>query len=155
MVERQFEKRIKIFRTDNAEKICNQELQSYFTKLEIIHETLCAYTPQQNGVAEQRIGIIQEKGRALLLQSQAPIFLWDEAMLTATCLINQTATKVLRGRSPIQFLSSKFLSARLNNELPPKIFGCECYVHLHPTQKKLPSRALRCVCWIFKYSKKI
>ena len=61
MIEWQFEKRVKIFRTDNAKDFSNQELQSYFTELGKIHETLCAYTPQQNGIAEQGLGLSKKK----------------------------------------------------------------------------------------------
>ena len=69
MVERQFDRRIKRIRTDNAKDFINHEFQKFCTELGIIHETSCAYTPQQNGIAERRIGLIQEKGRSLLIQS--------------------------------------------------------------------------------------
>ena len=104
MIELQFEERVQIFRTNNAKDFCNHKLISYFTELGIIHESLCIYTPQQNGVAEQKIGLVQEKGHVLLLQSGAPIYLWGEAMLTATFLINWTPTEVFflnrGGRAP-------------------------------------------------------
>ena len=39
---------------------------------------------QQNGIAERMIRLVQEKGRALQIQSNAPLFLWGGVMLTAT-----------------------------------------------------------------------
>ena len=58
MVERQFETKIKSFRTDNAKDFCNNSLKEFFEKEGIRHETSCPYTPQQNGLAERKIGHI-------------------------------------------------------------------------------------------------
>lgn len=52
MVERQFEKRVKMVRSDNGTKfIC---LKSCFPKEGIIHQTSCVATPQQNGCVERK-----------------------------------------------------------------------------------------------------
>ena len=38
------------------------------------------------------------------------------------------------------------MSDTVGHELPPKVFGCECYLHICPNQtNKLSSRALKCV----------
>ena len=52
MIERQFEKGIKIISMDNAKDFVNHDLHNFYANLGIIHETSCAYTPQQNGVVE-------------------------------------------------------------------------------------------------------
>ena len=95
MIERQFEIGIKNIRTNNAKDFINHDLQNFYANFGIVHETSCAYTPQQNGAAERRIGLIQEKGRALLIHSNTPSFLWGEAKLTATCLTNRIASQTL------------------------------------------------------------
>ena len=46
MVERQFDKRIKRIRTDNAKDSIKHKFQNFCTESGIIHETSCAYTPQ-------------------------------------------------------------------------------------------------------------
>ena len=124
----------------------------------IIHETSCAYTLQQNGVAERRIGIIQERARALLLQSNAPSFLWGEAMLTSTFLTNRIISQNLDKQSPLKFITTAIPSGmfdKVGHELPPKVFGCECYVHLYPDQtNKLSSRALKCVFVLYSNTHK-
>ena len=53
MIERQFEQKVKVIRTNNAKDFMNNDFYHYCNKLGIIHETSCAYTPQQNGVAER------------------------------------------------------------------------------------------------------
>ena len=70
----------------------NNKFYHYCNQLGIVHETSCAYTPRQNGVVERRIGVIQEKGRALIIHSNVPTFLWGEVMITATYLSNRIAS---------------------------------------------------------------
>ena len=50
------------FWTDNAREFCNHEVKEFFDKEGIRHETSCSYTPQQNGLAERKIGDIMNKG---------------------------------------------------------------------------------------------
>ena len=146
MVERQFDRKIKRIRTDNAKDFVNHEFQNFCTESGIIHETSCAYTPQQNDIAERRIGLVQEKGRALLIQSNAPLFLWGEAMLTATYLTNRTASHSLGNQSPLQLISQHIYPIKLRNDHPQRVFGCECYVHLYPNQTdRLSPKAIKCV----------
>ena len=58
-----------MIRTNSAEDFINYEFQKFCSESSIIHETSCAYTPQQNSIAERTIGLVQEKGRALLIRS--------------------------------------------------------------------------------------
>jgi hypothetical protein len=46
MVETQFEKRIKIVRSDNGTEYVNKNLGNFFLNKEILHETFCVGTPQ-------------------------------------------------------------------------------------------------------------
>ena len=111
-----------------------------------MHETSCTYTPQKNGVAERRIGVIQGKSRALLIHSNAPTFLLGEAMLTATYLSNRLASHSLGYKSLLKLLSTAVPMITIGSDLPKKAFGCECYMHLYPTQKnKLAPKSIKCV----------
>lgn len=47
MVERQFDKKVKVVRSDNGGEFMG--MKPYFLSEEIIHQTSCIYTPQQNG----------------------------------------------------------------------------------------------------------
>ncbi|XP_019248396.1 PREDICTED: uncharacterized protein LOC109227652 [Nicotiana attenuata] len=54
LVKTQFDKTVKIVRTDNGTEFVNSVCSEMFKKLGIIHQTSCAYTSQQNGVAERK-----------------------------------------------------------------------------------------------------
>ena len=67
-------------------------------------------------------------------------------MLTATYLTNRTASHSLGNQSPLQLISQHIHPIKLGNDLPQRIFGCECYVHLYPNQTdKLSPKAIKCV----------
>jgi IS30 family transposase len=52
LVERQFDKRVKMIRSDNGtEFIC---LKNYFREHGIVFQTSCSGTPQQNGRVERK-----------------------------------------------------------------------------------------------------
>jgi hypothetical protein len=70
-----------------------------------------------------------------------PQFLWSEAVMTATFLINRTPSRILNMKSPCELLlgNNKFV-------VPPKVFGCTCFVRDHrPSVTKLDPRAVKCI----------
>jgi hypothetical protein len=70
-----------------------------------------------------------------------PKFLWSEAVLTATYLINRVPSRVLQMKTPYEVLFGK-------NEfiVPLKVFGCTCFVRDHrPSVGKLDPRAVKCI----------
>ena len=70
-----------------------------------------------------------------------PKFLWGEAIKTATYLINRMPLRVLAHKTPVECLlnSNEFV-------VPPKVFGCVCFVHDYRNSVgKLDPRALKCV----------
>ena len=72
MVERQFERRIKIVRSDNGTDFTC--LKSYYLEHGIIFQTTCVGTPQQNGRVGCKYQHILNVARALQLQSSLPIW---------------------------------------------------------------------------------
>ena len=70
-------------------KFCG-EVNKYLEEKGIIHQYSCVNTPQQNGLAERKIGHIMSSARALLFRGNSPKFYWSEAVATATHLINRT-----------------------------------------------------------------
>nr|GEX65445.1 hypothetical protein [Tanacetum cinerariifolium] len=58
----------------------------------ITHKTSAAKTPQQNGVVERRNRTLVEAARTILIFSQAPLFLWAEAIATANNTSSPTAS---------------------------------------------------------------
>ena len=53
LVENQSEKRLKTLRTDNGLEFCNRQFNEFCEAKGIQRHRTCAYTPQQNGVAER------------------------------------------------------------------------------------------------------
>ncbi|GJU98569.1 integrase, catalytic region, zinc finger, CCHC-type containing protein [Tanacetum coccineum] len=69
--------------TDNGTEFVNQTLRDYYEHVGISHETSVARTLQQNGVVERRNRTLVEAARTMLIFTQAPLFLWVEAIATA------------------------------------------------------------------------
>ncbi|GMP46419.1 hypothetical protein CsSME_00014590 [Camellia sinensis var. sinensis] len=67
---------------------------------------------------------------------------WGDAILTVAYLINSLPTQVLHKKSPHQV----FLGSESVFSIPPKVFGCVCFVHNHTSSRgKFDSRSLKCV----------
>ncbi|RVW28543.1 Retrovirus-related Pol polyprotein from transposon RE1 [Vitis vinifera] len=108
----------------------------------ILHQSSCAHTPQQNGVAERKNRHLVETTRTLLLHSHVPFSFWGDAVLTACYLINRMPSSVLHDQIPHSLL---FPDQPLYF-LPPRVFGCTCFVHiLTPGQDKLFAKAMKCL----------
>ena len=146
LIERQFGDAVKGLRADNATDFLNRELSDFFKSKGIIHQTSCPYTPQQNGLAERKIGDIVDKARTLLIQSSAPLNLWGFAVMTSSHLINRLPSRILNLQSPIEILETFYPYVRLKTSLAIKPFGCITYVYnpLHRLNK-WSSKSLICV----------
>ena len=155
MINTQFGVSIKRVRSDNARDYFNHILSHFFQKEGVIHESSCVDTPQQNGVAERKNRHLLNVTRALLFQNNVPKSFWGEAVLTAAYLINRMPSRVLGYQSPINVLSKFFPDFNNSCKLPPKIFGCVSFVHIHNHNRgKLDPRALKCVFVGYSITKK-
>ena len=145
MVQTQFSSKIKILRSDNGGEFTNRRFQAYFQQHGLLHETSCSQTPQQNGVAERKNRHILETSHALILGAHVPSCHCGDAVATAVYLINRMPAKILHFKTPIQILSNHISLPSLLM-LPPRIFGCVAFVHLHKNQHtKLDPCAIRCL----------
>lgn len=141
LVQNQFNVQIQAIRTDNGTEYVNKIFGTFMSEQGILHQTSCPNTPQQNGVAERKNRHILEVARALMFTMNVPKFLWSEAVLTATYLINRTPLRVTGMKSPCELIlkDNTFV-------VPPKLFGCTCFVRDHrPSVSKLDPRALKCI----------
>lgn len=139
MVETQFDKKIRVLRSDNGREYVSNAFSSFLDQLGIIHQTTCFSTPEQNGVAERKNWHLLEVSRALLFTMNVPKTFWSDAVQTATFLINRMPTRILGFKTPIEVLSSP---AHLFHILP----GCICYVHVDKSQRsKLDPKSLKCI----------
>jgi hypothetical protein len=141
LVKNQFNTRIQIIRTDNGTEYVNKEFNSFLSAHGILHQTSCPDTPPQNGVAERKNRHILEVARSLMFTMNVPKFLWSDAVLTATYLINRTPSRILGMKTTCEMLlgENKFV-------VPPKVFGCTYFVRdPRPSVTKLDPRAVKCI----------
>ncbi|RVW25069.1 Retrovirus-related Pol polyprotein from transposon RE1 [Vitis vinifera] len=80
--------KVRVLRSDNGGEYQSSDLQKYLEGHDIIHQTTCSNTPQQNGVAERKNRHLLEVVRASLIAAKIPISYWGEAITSAAYLIN-------------------------------------------------------------------
>ncbi|KAL0557131.1 hypothetical protein IC582_005649 [Cucumis melo] len=86
-----------------------------------------------------------EVARSLMLSTSLPSYLWGDAILTATYLINRMSSRILHLQTPLECLKESYPSTRLVSEVPLCVFGCTAYVHsFGPNQTKFTPRAQAC-----------
>ncbi|XP_071728721.1 uncharacterized protein [Rutidosis leptorrhynchoides] len=66
----QFQKRIKMIRSDNGSEFLNTNMTNFTIKNGIIHLTSCVYTPQQNGIVERKHRHLLNVARSLMFQGE-------------------------------------------------------------------------------------
>ena len=91
-----------------------------------MHQTYCPDTPPQNGVDERKNCHILEVTRSLMYTINRPNFLWSEAVLTTTYLIDRMPSRIICMKSLCELL---FGENKFN--VVPKVFGCTCFVRDH------------------------
>ncbi|KAK3037179.1 hypothetical protein RJ639_031066 [Escallonia herrerae] len=123
----------------------NMNLDSVLVVSSLDYNLLESNTPQQNGVAERKNRHLLEVVRASLIEAHLPLSYWGEALISAAYLINRVPSRTIDYQTPSQALVEAIVALVLPN-LPPHVFGCVAFVHLHKHQRnKLSPRALRCV----------
>lgn len=133
---------ISFITVDQGCKYSSNDANQFFKRKGIPVQTSVAYTPQQNGVAERFNRTLVEKMRSMLLETNAPKFLWGEAALTATYLINRCPSKALQvGKTP-----SEIWYNRKPDVSKIKIFGCKAFVWVpQQKRKKLDNKSVKMV----------
>jgi transposase InsO family protein len=131
-IENQFDAKIKFFRSDNETKFINQKFSNLLKQKEILHQTTCVYTPQQNGVSERKNRHLLEIIRVLLFQNNISKIYWSDTVFIAAYLTNRLSSANLDYKNPLEIIYQKKLNI---NHL--RVFGCICYVHNNNKQDKL------------------
>ncbi|RVW53241.1 Retrovirus-related Pol polyprotein from transposon TNT 1-94 [Vitis vinifera] len=146
MIETQYNVKVRVLRSNNGGEYQSSDLQKYLEEHDIIHQTTCSNTPQQNGVAKRKSRHLLEVVRASLIAAKIWISYWGEAITSATNLINRVPSSPINFQTPdLQALTNAIVAPTVPN-LPPHVFGCMAFVHLHKHQRtKLTSHALQCV----------
>ncbi|GJX28486.1 putative RNA-directed DNA polymerase [Tanacetum coccineum] len=140
LIKNQFGKIVKTFRSDNGTEFVNKMFSKFCAENGIIHQTTCAYTPQQNGIVERKHRHLLNVARSLLFQGGLPLNLWSECIMTAAYLINRLPSSVLNGKSPFELVFDRKPGLK-----HLRVFGCLCYATVLNLHDKFGSRAEKCV----------
>ncbi|CAI7870283.1 unnamed protein product, partial [Closterium sp. NIES-54] len=112
----------------------------FFCHLEGIRQTFTLpASPQQNGIAERRIGMVMDVARTSVIRAAAPHFLWPFAVQYAAHQINLQPRVSLPETTPTLRWTGKVGDASAF-----RIWGSRAFVR-DPTADKLSSRAVPCV----------
>ena len=141
-IHNQFHTSIHILRNDNALEYLSAPFSVFLSSYEILYQSFCAYTPQQNGVAKHKNCHLVEIACTLLLHHTVPQLFLRDAILTVYNLINRMPSSVLGDQVPHSLL---FPNQPLFC-LPPRVFACTCFVHiLTPSQDQLYAKAAKSI----------
>ena len=67
-------------------------------------EVSTPYTPNQDGRSERAIRIILDRARSATIDQNIPEFLWPFILEAMVYVTNRTATSLLEGKTPLQYL---------------------------------------------------
>ncbi|CAI7877274.1 unnamed protein product [Closterium sp. NIES-53] len=104
-----------------------------------IHTFTLPASPQQNGIAERRIGMVMDVARTSMIHAAAPHFLWPFAVQYATHQINLQPRVSLTETTPTLRWTGKVGDASVF-----RVWGSRAFVR-DASANKLSSRAVPCV----------
>ena len=137
----QFDRNVRIIRSDNALEFKDKDCVSLFTEKGIIHQTSCVDRPQQNGVVERKHRHLLEMSRALRFGAGLPLSYWGDCVLIAAHLINRLPSSVINNRTPYEMMFHKVCNY---HEL--RSFGCLAMAYNPDREKdKFKARVVPCL----------
>ena len=140
MIETQFSKPIKVFRSDNAQEYIAHEFTSILHQFGIVPHSFCAGISQQNGKAERKLRHILDVVHANTIIASTPSQFWGEDALTTIYTINRCPSPIVQNQTLYDLLFGSSPSYDLL-----RVFGCVCFVLLHDHERnKLRSRSRLC-----------
>ena len=121
--------------TDNGE-LRSREVDRWCAERGITRHFTAPHTSAQNGCVEHLHRTLMNKARAMRLACNAPLYLWDEFVLTASYLSTLTASKVLEGRTPYELWFGSPPSLSCLREI-----GSRAFVFIHGANPKIAAKS--------------
>nr|GEZ02835.1 integrase, catalytic region, zinc finger, CCHC-type, peptidase aspartic, catalytic [Tanacetum cinerariifolium] len=115
LIQRGLHAQVRIIRTDKGTEFLNQTLHAYFASEGILHQTLVARKPKQNGVVERRNRTLVEAAQTMLSAAKVPLFFWAEAIATTCFTQNCSLVIPLHEKIPYHIINERKPST--SNEL--------------------------------------
>lgn len=135
LTEKQSGGHVKEFFTDNGGEYVNKRFRITLEKYGISHQTTPAYTKEPNGLIEHMNLILFNKIRSFLIHSQAPTYLWGEALHAAVYVYNRTPHSSLQFKTPYEvFYNTKPIVSHI------RIWGSITFYHDNIKKDKLAPR---------------
>ncbi|CAI7795036.1 unnamed protein product [Closterium sp. NIES-54] len=125
--------------SDKGGEFSSNLLQSFCRGEGIRHTFTLPASPQQNGVAERRIGLVMEVARTSMVHAAAPHFLWPFAVRYAAHQLNLWPRVSLPETSPTLRWTGEVGDASVF-----RVWGARAFVR-DTTADKLSARAVPCV----------
>jgi len=142
-VKTQFDKQIKIIRTDNGFEL-NHKV--FYDSHGIIHQTSCIEMPQQNSVVERKHQHILNVARSNMFHSNLPKQFWSYVVCHAVFIINRLPSTAIQFKIPYELLFRQKPGMSVF-----KVFGCLCF---HSTitnnRDKFDPKSRKCIFLGFK-----
>ena len=101
MISTQFNVKVQFLKSDN--EYMDGGFQSYMLEHGILHQT-SINTPNQNGVPKRKNKYLLEVYRSVMFTMNFPKTYCGDVVLTRTYLINRIPLRVLKFRTPMEFL---------------------------------------------------
>ena len=141
MAENQSSCKLQSLRSDRGGEYMSKILNTVLQERGISHQYTCPYTPQQNGLAENKNRSHLEMARCMLKAKKLPNILRMEAIMAACHILNRCPTKALKKVTPFEtWYSRKPTVAHL------RTFGCIAYAHVpKEIRTKLDDKAVKCI----------
>ncbi|KAG5786568.1 hypothetical protein H9Q69_014351, partial [Fusarium xylarioides] len=138
MLETMYELKLRTIETDNELRKGSLS-RAWLLERGIAVEESAPRTQQQNGSGERSGGVVKEKVRLLILDSNLLPGLWLEMVRTAVYLLNRTPKQGLKWKTPYESFLSAIPNAKENNQ--PRIghmrtVGCKAFAMTKSTQQK-------------------
>lgn len=99
-IERERDRKVKRFRTNNGLEFCNQELSTFFKSVGIKHERSNVETPQVNGVAERINRTLLDLTKAMLKSACLPQKFCAETVTTTAYIKNTVCHSTINDQIP-------------------------------------------------------
>ncbi|CAI7787237.1 unnamed protein product, partial [Closterium sp. NIES-53] len=125
--------------SDRGGEFSSNLLWDFFRGEGILESFTLPASPQQNGVAERRIGLVMEVARSSMIHAAAPHFLWPFAVRYAANQLNLWPRVSLPETSPTLRWTGK-----VDNASVLQVWGSRAFVR-DTSADKLASRAFPCI----------